>query len=348
VVWSMNIETTGVLGKWKEFTLTNEKQMSVSVLNYGGIITKIIVPDRNGVFENVALGFKDYRDYEANPPFLGALIGRVAGRIQGSSFELNGESYPLEANDGENHLHGGSEGFHQIIWDVTPFKTEGTVGLTLTHKSAAGEGGYPGNVEVKVTYTLNNENQLSLFYEATSDQTTPLTLTNHCYFNLSGDLKSTVQDHHVTIDSHQFVELDEELIPTGAKPQVVGTTFDFRQGRRLGDGFNDKFQQNQIAGNGYDHYFIFDDKMEQQAVVREPNSGRVMSVKTNQPGMVMYTGNSLDDQMQLAEATSQKYLGVCFETQASPASLHHEGFPEVRLNAGEKYEKETVFTFGIK
>lgn len=344
----MNIQTKEVLGKWSEFTLTNDKEMSVTVLNYGGIITKIIVPDRNGVGENVALGFKDYQDYEGNPPFLGALIGRVAGRIQGSSFELNGEKYSLEANDGENHLHGGSEGFHKVIWDTTLFQTEDKVGLTLTHKSADGEGGYPGNVEVKVTYTLNNENQLSLHYEATSDQTTALTLTNHCYFNLSGDLKTPVQDHHVTIDSRQFVELDEELIPTGVKPQVDGTPFDFRHGRRLGDGFNDEFEQNKIASSGYDHYFIFDQNMEQQAIVREPNSGRVMSVKTNQPGMVMYSGNSLDDQMELAEATSQKYLGVCFETQSSPASLHHEGFPEVRLNAGEKYEKETVFTFGVE
>ncbi|MGM0902969.1 MAG: aldose epimerase family protein [Bacillota bacterium] len=344
----MNIQTKEILGKWQEFTLTNDKQMSVSVLNYGGIITKILVPDRNGVVENVALGFKDYQDYEANPPFLGALIGRVAGRIQGSSFELNGEKYSLEANDGENHLHGGSEGFHQVIWEVTPFHTDGTVGLTLTHKSADGEGGYPGNVEVKVIYTLNNENQLSLAYEATSDQTTALTLTNHCYFNLSGDLKNTVEDHHVTIDSRQFVELDANLIPTGSMLQVEGTSFDFRQGRRLGDGFNGEFEQNKIAGNGYDHYFIFDHSTKQQAIVREPNSGRVMSVKTNQSGMVMYSGNSLDDQMQLAEARSQKYLGVCFETQASPASLHHEGFPDVRLNAGEKYEKETVFTFGVE
>lgn len=344
----MNIQITEVLSKWKEFTLTNDKQMSVSVLDYGGIITKIMVPDQSGVVENVALGFKDYQDYVANPPFLGALIGRVAGRIQGASFELNGETYRLETNDGENHLHGGSEGFHQALWDATPFQTEGKVGLTLTHKSADGAGGYPGNVEVKVTYSLTNENQLSLHYEATSDQTTALTLTNHCYFNLSGELKSTVHDHHVTIDSHQFVELDGELIPTGVKPQVEGTSFDFREGRRLGDGFNGEFEQNKVAGSGYDHYFIFDQDRNKQVIVREPNSGRVMAVKTNQPGMVMYTGNSLDDQMQLAEATSQKYLGVCFETQASPASLHHEGFPDVRLEAGEKYEQETVFSFWVE
>ncbi len=344
----MNIQTTEVLGKWQEFTLTNDKNMSVSVLDYGGILTKIMVPDQNGVVENIALGFKDYQDYEANPPFLGALIGRVAGRIQGASFELNGETFPLEANDGKNHLHGGSEGFHQVIWDVTSFQTEEKVGLTLTHKSADGAGGYPGNVEVKVTYTLTNENQLILHYEAVSDQTTALTLTNHCYFNLSGDLKTTVGDHHVTIDSRQFVELDGELIPTGVMPLVEGTSFDFRQGRRLGDGFNGEFEQNKIAGNGYDHYFIFDQSMEQQVIVREPNSGRVMAVKTNQPGMVMYTGNSLDDQMILAEATSQKYLGVCFETQASPASLHHEGFPDVRLKAGEKYQQDTVFSFWIE
>ncbi len=244
----MNIETKDVLGMWKEYTLTNDRGMSVSVLNYGGIITKIIVPDRKGNHENVVLGYRDYKDYNQNPNYFGALIGRVAGRIQGASFELDNKTYNLAANNGENHLHGGPEGFHQVIWEAAPFQKEDAVGLSLTHKSMDGEGGYPGNVDITVTYTLTNENQLVLDYFASSDQTTPITLTNHSYFNLSGRLKNTVHEHRVAIDSSKFVELDEELIPTGKLIPVEGTPFDFRDGRLLGDGFNDDTEQNKIAG----------------------------------------------------------------------------------------------------
>lgn len=219
----MNIETKDVLGMWKEYTLTNDLGMSVSVLDYGGIITKIIVPDRNGNRENVVLGYKNYQDYNQNSNYFGALIGRVGGRIQGASFELGNKTYNLAANNGNNHLHGGPEGFHQVIWEVAPFLTEEAVGLSLTHKSMDGEGGYPGNIDVTVTYTLTNENELDLNYLASSDQTSPITLTNHTYFNLSGSLKNTVHEHRVAIDSSKFVELDKELIPTGNLIHVEGT-----------------------------------------------------------------------------------------------------------------------------
>ena len=294
------------------------------------------------------LGYSHYQDYQTNPNYFGALIGRVAGRIQGASFELNEKTYSLAANNGDNHLHGGPDGFHQIVWDVNPFQTADEVGVTLTHRSADMDGGYPGNVKIEVTYTLNNHNQLILDYSAKSDQTTPLTLTNHAYFNLSGNLKTTVHDHHVTIDSSRFVELDPYLIPTGKLLDVEGTSFDFRGGRVLGDGFNNVFEQNKIADSGYDHYFIFDHEEEYQATLQDPVSGRVMLVETNQPGVVMYTSNGLAEGLPLAEGISRKHLGVCFETQASPASLHHEGFPTVILNAGEQYQKQTVFTFRLE
>ncbi|MDF2858072.1 MAG: galactose-epimerase [Neobacillus sp.] len=341
----MNIETKDILGMWKEYTLTNNSGMSVSVLNYGGIITKIIVPDRNGILENVVLGYRDYQEYNQNPNYFGALIGRVAGRIQGASFELGNRTYNLATNNGNNHLHGGPEGFHQVIWEVVPFQKEKSVGLTLTHKSMDGEGGYPGNVDVTVTYTLTNENRLVLDYFASSDQTTPITLTNHSYFNLSGSLKNTVHDHLLVIDSSKFIELSNELIPTGKIIPVEGTPFDFRDGRLLRDGFNDNTEQNKIADSGYDHYFILDNTSDNQVSVQEPDSGRVMSVKTTQQGMVMYTSNGLAEGLNLSEGISRKHLGVCFETQASPASLHHEGFPSVILQAGEKYCQQTVFTF---
>ncbi|WP_318615878.1 aldose epimerase family protein [Sporosarcina sp. YIM B06819] len=344
----MKIEISDILGKWIEYTLVNEQGMSVCVLNYGGIITEILVPDRNGKIENVVLGFKNYVDYESNQNYFGALIGRVAGRIQGGSFELKGKTYDLEKNNKDNHLHGGSSGFHQVIWNVKPFQTVNTIGLKLTHKSSDGEGGYPGNLDVTITYKLNNNNQFIIDYSATSDQPTPLTLTNHSYFNLSGDLKNTVHHHNVTIDSEQFIELDEELIPTGKLINVAGTSFDFRNGQLLGDGFKDDSVQNKIAGNGHDHYFIFNQGKENAVVVKDTDSGRIMRLKTNQPGMVLYTSNTMEDGMELKENFSEKYLGVCFETQGSPASLHHDGFPSVVLNAGEQYKKQTVFSFGVE
>lgn len=341
----MNIVKNKVFGNWTEYTLTNDNGISVSVLDFGGIITKIMVPDKNGELENVVLGYKDYQEYESNPNYFGAIIGRVAGRIKGASFSLDGQTYNLEANNGENHLHGGSRGFHQINWNVSPFETAGGSGLKLSHYSPDGAGGYPGNLDVTVTYTLNNENQIKIDYLAVSDKTTPLALTNHSYFNLSGNLKNTIHDHSVTVDSSRFIELDKDLIPTGNLADVEGTPFDFRNSGILGNGLDDSFEQNKIVGNGYDHYFLFDHSSQFQAIIEDPDSGRIMSVKTNQPGMVMYTANALEDGLQLAEGISRKHHGICFETQSSPASLHNERLPEIIIQAGDRYQKQTVFTF---
>ncbi|RDW22145.1 galactose-1-epimerase [Oceanobacillus arenosus] len=342
------IETRDIAGKWQEFTLKNRHGMEVSVLDYGGIITKVLAPDRDGLLENVVISYQDYEDYTENPNYFGALIGRVAGRIQGASFGVDGKTYALEANDGENQLHGGSGGFHQIIWDVEPFETDGAVGLKLRHQSADGDSGYPGNVAIEVTYTLTDTNQLILDYAAKSDKTTPLTLTNHSYFNLSGDLKNTIHQHEVRMNSNYFVELNSELIPTGRLLNAGGTVFDFREGRFLKDGFTDDFIQNRLAGNGYDHYFVFDSEQENTIVVRDRDSGRRMDIATDQPGVVMYTSNGLVTDQKLRNGMSRNYLGVCFETQGSPASLHHEGFPNIVLKAGELYKKQTTFSFSVE
>lgn len=344
----MNIETKNVMDDWKLFTLTNSQGMKVSFLNYGGIITEILVPNKNGTFENVVLSFKDYEDYKDNSNYFGAITGRVAGRIEGASFTIDGEDYSVEANEGANHLHGGSVGFHQVLWEGEPFQTNDTIGVKLTHTSPDGEGGYPGNLDVSVTYTLNNANEFSIHYEANSDQTTPLTITNHSYFNLSGNLVDTIKNHHVTMDSDQFVELDQDLIPTGKLIDVENTTFDFRQGRKIADGVQSTYEQNKVADNGYDHYFIFNQKKEDNVVVTDESSGRTLTVQTDQPGIVMYTSNMLDETLDLTERKSTPYLGVCLETQGSPASLHHKGFPDIILKANEKYEKETVFSFGVE
>lgn len=343
----MKIVTQDIVNNWKLYKLVNLNGMSVSILNFGGIITEINVPNRNKEIENVVLGYENYANYEENPNFFGALIGRVAGRVQDASFTIDGTTSHLENNYGSHHLHGGSEGFHQVVWAVSPFQTAETVGVTLTHTSPDGAGGYPGNVEVVVTYTLSNNNELTIDYTATTDKATPLTLTNHSYFNLSGNLAEIVQDHEITMAASEFVELDEELIPTGDKIDVTNTPFDFRTGRKLADGLQSNSAQNQIASHGYDHYFLFDQNEKNQIIVKEHASGRIMTVTTNQPGVVMYTANTLNKELDLKEGKSKPYLGVCFETQGSPASLAHKDFPSIILNPDEAYKKQTVFSFGI-
>lgn len=344
----MNIVTQNIVNNWKLYKLTNDNGMSVSILNFGGIITEINVPNRNNIIENIVLGYKDYADYEDNPNFFGAIIGRVAGRIEGASFTLDGNSHILEKNNGANHLHGGSEGFHQVVWAATPFQTTETVGVKLTHTSPDGSNGYTGHLEIAVTYTLTNHNELIINYSATTDKTAALTLTNHSYFNLSGNLAETIHNHHVTMNVDEFVELDHELIPTGHKIDVANTPFDFREGRKLADGIHSTSTQNLVADHGYDHYFIFSPKEPSRVIVKDETSGRIMTVTTNQPGVVMYTSNTLNNDLDLSEGKSKPYLGVCFETQGSPASLHHEGFPSILLKADETYEKQTVFSFGVE
>ncbi|CDO03725.1 Aldose 1-epimerase precursor [Oceanobacillus picturae] len=344
----MKIEVRDLEKSWKEYTLTNDHGMQVNVLNFGGIITKMLIPDKAGNLENVVLGYADYTEYQTNPNYFGAIIGPVAGRIANSHFTLDGQEYKLENNEGAHHLHGGSTGFHQVIWDVDSFEKADAVGLVLSYTRADEEGGYPGKVDVQVTYTLHQTNQFEISYTASTDKTTPLTLTNHSYFNLSGNLRNTLHEQQVSIDSDHVVELDEKLIPTGELLSVEGTTFDFRKARALQDGFNGDTEQNRVAGKGIDHYFIFNENnKETKATAADPVSGRKMTIQTDQPGMVMYTSNNLPEGLQLQEGTSRQYLGVCFETQASPASLHHKGFPGVVLKPGEVYQTRTLFDFGV-
>lgn len=347
ILKKMKCTQESIYNGWQQYTLENDQGMVVQFLDYGGIITSIQVPDRDGKLENVVLGFEQVSDYSHNTNYLGALVGPVAGRIAQAVFEMNGQTYPLEKNEANHHLHGGSNGLHQVIWQAAPFETAQTVGVRLTHRHPAGLDGHPGNLDVAVTYTLDQNNAFSITYEAVSDQDTVVALTNHSYFNLSGNLQDTVHQHQVTINSEKFIELDADLIPTGQVLPVAGTPFDFQQGRYLADGIAAAHEQNVTVGNGYDHYFLFrDSAFQEQIRVMERQSGRTMTIETNQPGMVMYTANALTEGMPLAGGTSKNYLGVCFETQASPASLQLDTIPSVKLAAGERYEKKTVFSFG--
>lgn len=339
----MDITEKRVHGTWREFTLSNDHGMSVSILNFGGIITNLLVPDQHGKTENVVLGYRSYADYEDNPNYLGAQIGRVAGRIKNGHFHLNGSRYELTKNEDKHHLHGGPNGFHQVIWNSETRHSENAVTLVLTSMSKHLENGYPGNLDVSITYTLNNANELTLNYQATSDHDTPVAMTNHTYFNLSGDMKDTVHNHHVQFDSRYMAELDEELIPTGQLIDPADTPFDFRDGRLLGGGLKPETTQQKIAGNGYDHYFMFGN--EKTVIVSEKNTGRSLKIHTSEPGMVLYTANGLDEGLKLNAGLSRKHAGVCFEAQAHPAALYHEGFPNILLQAGETYRSYIKYSF---
>lgn len=332
---------------WKVFTLENDSGMSVRFLDFGGIITEINVPDRYQQTKNVVLGFEDYADYKNNTCYLGALIGPVAGRIEGSSFTIDNHEYSLQPNSDVHHLHGGSNGFHQILWEGQTFHKKDAIGAVLTYTSKDGMDGYPGNVHVSVTYTLTNDNEFIIDYSALSDKSTVLSLTNHSYFNLSGDEGTTIENHYVQIDSDSFLEVDHDLIATGRKLSVLNTPFDFQNGRTLADGIESSFPQNVIVRGGYDHYFLFNRKEAHDIVVHDEISGRKLMIQSNQPGVVMYTSNSLEEGLNLSKGLSKRHMGVCFETQASPASLHHDGFPTVKLKANVHYEKRTVYAFGL-
>ena len=347
----MTIQTRKTVNDWTEYELSKGK-MSVNLLNYGATITKIITPDQKGNLENIVLTYKDYNIYKENPFYLGSIIGGVAGRIANAQFEIDGKTYNVEKNDGKNHLHGGSNGLHKQLWHGEPFEKTESCGVKFTTSISEEVDGYPGNLDVTVTYSLTNQNELIIDYQAETDQARPVVLTNHTYFNLIGDAKGTLHNHEVKFSSDKMLELDDELIPTGKIIDIKGTTFDFNHGRKLSGGLCSKDRQHQIAGYGYDHYFIFNETPS-KVLVSEKSSGRKLMIETDQPGMVLYSGNNLDSGIDLLEVDSHssgKYLGVCFETQTHPVTLNHSGLklPSVIVKPGERYQHRTRFRFGVK
>lgn len=330
---------------WIEYTLINNHGMQVKVLNYGGIITEILVPDKDGHLENVVLSYENKLDYAHDPYFLGATIGRVAGKIANSNFIMHGETVALPANENEHHMHGGENGFHKLLWNGTMTDTGFSVNVHLNQKRHAGEDGYPGDLDLYITYALTNDNQLRILYEGMSNTDTILSLTNQTYFNLSGNGKRPIHNHEVTMHSSQIVELNEELLPTGNLMDVSHTPFDFRNGQNLSKGIESDHSQNKLVSNGYHHYFVFDNKMPMK--ISEQESGRTLTIMTNQPGMVMSTANTFPESTQFSIEKQGPYSGVTFATQATSASLQYLEFPTVYLKAHTPYKKLTAFTFGI-
>lgn len=324
------------------FTLTNSNGMEVSITNYGGIVTSIKVPDEDGNIENVVLGFDNLEQYKSGHPFFGAIAGRYANRIANGQFELNGETYQLATNDGENHLHGGEEGFDKKLWDAEVNEDENSV--TLSYLSPDGEEGYPGNLDVEVTYTLTEENELRIDYHATTDKATVVNLTNHSYFNLSGDPSQGILDHLLMIHADRYTPVDEGLIPTGELRPVEGTPFDFTEPETVG-------ARIESIPPGYDHNFVLNDPnsgIRQIATVEHEESGRIMEVYTDQPGVQLYTGNFLDGSLTGHHGVPiEQYAALCLETQTFPDSPNKPDFPSAVLNPGETYETTTIYQFKV-
>jgi aldose 1-epimerase len=331
-----------------EYTLINDSGMSVSCLNFGCVINKIIVPDQDGKLENVVLGFDDFEEYLKWSPYFGAVVGRVAGRIKNARFKLDGKEYLLAANEAPNHLHGGTKGFSSVIWKAEKIEVENAVGLKFFYLSPNGEEGYPGNLETVVTYLLTTDNELSITYQAGTDQKTLVNLTNHSYFNLSGNVKRDCSDHKLQLESSHFLELDSDLIPTGRMIESRGTPFDFQHGRRLADGMKSDHPQNVLAGNGYDHPLVFTKKVENTIVLSDEESGRTLEVTTNQPSVVLYTSNQLEGPFSISGVQARNYLGVCLETQGLPDAIHHPEFPTVILTPEELYYSTTKYRFSCQ
>ncbi|WP_028986482.1 aldose epimerase family protein [Thermicanus aegyptius] len=330
------------------FTLQNDQGMEVTSLNYGCIITKILVPDQNGMMENVVLGFDSMEEYERYSPYFGAVIGRFAGRIKNAEFELDGRIYRLAKNDHGNHLHGGLHGFDKVVWKTEIIERSDQVGLEFTYLSEDGEEGYPGNLYMKVAYTLTNENELIISYSGRSDYRTLLNVTNHSYFNLSGNLKRDILHHRLTLKSDQFLELDEKLVPTGKILAVDDTPFDFREGREIIDGVHSTHPQNILAGYGYDHPFLLAEHHNEEILLFDEESGRLLTVETDQPVVVLYTGNQLLNTFAIRGVPSRKYLGLCLETQGYPDSVHHPHFPSNMLEKDEEFHSVTKYKFDVK
>ena len=332
------------------YTLTNGNGMTVNITNYGGIITKITAPDKKGAFADVVLGFDSLAPYVSGHPFFGALVGRYGNRIAKGKFKLSGKEYNLAINNGPNSLHGGKIGFDKVIWKATEVKKDSLVGLELEYTSKDMEEGYPGNLTVKVIYTLANDNSLSIEYTATTDKETVLNLTNHSYFNLSG-LKKDILGHEVTILADSIVPVDTTLIPTGKLRAVAGTPFDFRKPTIVGAGI-DKTEDEQIKnGGGYDHCWVLnrtEKGLIKFATVKDPESGRVMEAFTTEPAVQFYTGNFLDGKLSGKGATFSKRFGLCLETQHYPDSPNQPQFPTTTLKPGETYHTTTMYKFSAE
>jgi len=358
---STSMPISSVFGKLADgtevqlYTLTNAHGLKATITNYGGTLTSLIVPDKDGKPGDVVLGFDDLAGYLAplykqEGPYFGALIGRYGNRIAKGQFTLNGKPYSIPTNNAPNTLHGGKEGFDKKLWTAEPGTSADGQTLTLTYQSKDGEQGYPGTLNVKVVYTLTEGDALRLDYTATTDKPTVLNLTNHSYFNLNLASGKGILDHELTLNADRFTPVDNTLIPTGVLQPVQGTPMDFRQSHRIGERIK---QVPGAAPGGYDHNWVLADAqrsgIEKSATVYEPITGRVMDVYTDQPGVQFYSSNFLKGNLKgKGGVTYNQYAGLCLETQHFPDSPNQPKFPSTELKPGETFRSTTEYRFGIR
>jgi aldose 1-epimerase len=343
---TMKQEPFGIIGDRKVslFTFENANGMTVKITNYGGIVTSLSVPGKDGKIDDVVQGFDSLKTYLAGHPYFGCIVGRYANRISKGEFKLDGRSYELAKNAGGNHLHGGIAGFDKKVWEAVPFENANESGLVLSYLSMDGEEGYPGNLRVTVTYSLNNDNELKIKYLAGTDAPTVLNLTHHSYFNLNGEGNGDIMDHILYINADRFTAINDELIPTGELKEVAGGPMDFRTAKPIGKDFA-------LVPGGYDHNFAVNTTggLTLAATLSSPPAGRVMEVFTTQPGIQFYAGNFLDGSLTgKGGKPYRQHYALCLETQHFPDSPNQPAFPNVVLRPGEKFESETIYKFSVK
>lgn len=328
-----------------KYSMVNNSGASVSILTLGGIIHGIHVPDENGTLENVSISYDSVADYENNDGFVGAAVGRSAGRISGAAFDMDGTTYSLEKNDGNNNLHGGSNGFDKVIWSATEYQDNEKMSITLHHTSPDMDSGFPGELDCSMTYVFNNDNALTIRYTCTSDKKTFVNLTNHCYFNLSGDYSTTIEDHILSMDADRYVVVDNETIPTAISP-VDGTAFDFKKSKAIGQDINNNEEQIQFAG-GYDHAFELNQPSNMPLITAvDPKTGRRLRVQTDAQCVVFYSGNYMTDAMIGAgNIPLQKRAAFCLETQYYPDAVNAPFVETQWLEPGQVYKTSTTYHF---
>jgi len=333
------------------YTVTNKNGVEMKVMNYGAIITSLKTPDKNGVLEDIVLGYDSLAGYLKESPFFGAVVGRYGNRIAKGKFTLDGKEYTLAINNGVNALHGGVKGFDKVFWTIEEVTSAEGPALKLSYLSKDMEEGYPGNLKAEVIYTLTDNNELRFDYTATTDKTTVVNLTQHSYFNLTGNAKRDILDHELMLTSDEIVPVDKTLIPTGKLRKVANTPFDFTSAQVIGKRINDKDEQIEMGG-GYDHCFVLrdaSDSLKLAAVLTEPTSGRKVEVYTTEPGIQFYSGNFLTGSITgKGNVVYARRFGLCLETEHFPDSPNQKQFPSVVLKPGETYKTSTVYKFSVK
>ncbi len=336
----------------EQYVLRNSHGLQATVITYGGVLQSLKVPDKNGKFDDVVLGFDDVQGYQGGKAFFGATIGRYGNRLAKGAFELDGKRYQMPLNDGPNSLHGGALGFDKRVWKAQPVKTKDSVGVRLSYLSPAGEMGFPGNLNVEVTYSLNDNNELRIEYKASTDQPTVLNLTNHSYFNLAGAGNGDVLKQLATLHASHYTPVNGTLIPTGELAPVAGTPMDFRQPTAIGQHIKDAHPQLKFAEpkqGGFDFNWVLDakgDVSQLAADVRDPQSGRRLQLYTSEPGVQFYTSNFLDGSVKGKAGKAYEHWGAfTLETQHYPDSPNQPSFPTTRLDPGQTYAQNTVLKF---